>query len=125
MDLRRIDHFAITVKDLPASAAWYEKAFGFEVIHRFTRTWMVGNDRIRIGLMNRPEAQPVDDLDNKIAFQHAAFLIDVDGLERAQIALNELEIPFEGPEDTGIAFSIFVTDPDGHQLEITAYHKTS
>src|SRR5262249_47929600 len=119
MELRRIDHFAITVKDLPASAAWYEKVFGFEVIHRFTRTWMVGNEQIKIGLMNRPDAAAVDDLDNKIAFQHAAFLTDADGLERAQIALNDLQIPFEGPEDTGIAFSIFVSDPDGHQLEIT------
>jgi catechol 2,3-dioxygenase-like lactoylglutathione lyase family enzyme len=125
MDLRRIDHFAITVKDLQASADWYRKVFGFEVIHRFTRTWMVGNDLMKIGLMNRPTATAVDDLDNKIAVQHVAFLTDDDGLERAQIALNEAGIKVDGPEDTGIAFSIFINDPDGHSLEITAYHKTS
>jgi catechol 2,3-dioxygenase-like lactoylglutathione lyase family enzyme len=125
MDLSRIDHFAITVKDLQTSADWYSRVFGFEIIHRFTRTWMVGNETIKIGLMHRLDATPVDDLDNKIAFQHAAFLTDGDGLERAQIMLKDAGVAFDGPEDTGIAFSIFINDPDGHQLEITAYHPTS
>jgi catechol 2,3-dioxygenase-like lactoylglutathione lyase family enzyme len=125
MDLSRLDHFAISVKDLQVSADWYSRVFGFEIIHRFTRTWMVGNEQMKIGLMHRPDAMPIDDLDNKIAIQHVAFLTDADGLERAQIALNDAGVKFDGPEDTGIAFSIFMNDPDGHLLEITAYHKTS
>ncbi len=125
MNLERIDHFAITVKDVQASADWYSRVFGFEIIHRFTHTFFIGHKTIHIGLMSRPDATPIDDLNNKIAFQHAAFLTDAAGLEQAQIALSAASIPFDGPEDTGIAFSIFVTDPDGHQLEITSYHKTT
>ena len=35
---------------------------------------------------------------------------------------QELQIPYEGPEDNGIATSLFLVDPDGHQLELTAYN---
>ena len=42
---------------------------------------------------------------------------------QAQAELKELGISFDPPEDTGIAFSIFVLDPDGHQIELTTYDR--
>ena len=32
-------------------------------------------------------------------------------------------ITFDPPEDTGVAHSIFIYDPDGYQIEITTYYK--
>jgi len=31
-------------------------------------------------------------------------------------------ITIDGPDDTGIAYSAFFNDPDGHLLELTTYH---
>jgi catechol 2,3-dioxygenase-like lactoylglutathione lyase family enzyme len=123
LQLRRIDHFAVTVKDLQVAADWYQRILGLEIIHRFTHTWMVGNAHMKVGLMFRPDATPVDNLDGHLAFQHVAFLTDRDGFDAAQGFLKSAGVDFDGPEDTGIAFSIFMTDPDGHLLEITTYHK--
>jgi catechol 2,3-dioxygenase-like lactoylglutathione lyase family enzyme len=122
MHLSHIDHAGLNVTDLQRSSDWYCRVFGFEVIHKFTRTWMVGRNLMRLGLALRPEAQPVDDLDNKVAISHLAFQVDANGFEEAQRQLTGLCVPFDPPEDTGIAFSIFLTDPDGHLLEITTYH---
>jgi catechol 2,3-dioxygenase-like lactoylglutathione lyase family enzyme len=122
MDLRVMDHVAINVRDLARSADWYERVLGFRIIHKFTRTWMIGAGAIRLGLFHRPDAQTVDDLDNRVAITHIAFLTDPKGLEAAQIELKAAGVAFDPPDDSGIAHSLFIKDPDGHELEITAYH---
>ena len=45
-----------------------------------------------------------------------------EALIEAQIELQAMNVPVEGPEDTGVAYSLFVNDPDGHLLELTTYH---
>lgn len=121
--LRRLDHFAVHVTDLERSAAFYKRVFGFELVHKFTTTWMVGNDSIRVGLFLRPEAKPVENPDQLAVIQHVAFLTDKDGFEKAVKQLDVLKVPHEEPDDSGIAFSVFVNDPDGHLLEITYYYQ--
>jgi catechol 2,3-dioxygenase-like lactoylglutathione lyase family enzyme len=123
MTLRRIDHVGVNVRDLPTSAAWYEKAFGLTVVHKWTTTWMIGCGAIRIGLFQRPKAGTIADLDNTIAISHFAFVTDRSGFDAAQARFKELNIPFDAPDDSGIAYSIFVNDPDGHQVEVTTYYK--
>lgn len=124
VNLIGLDHYAITVTDLQRSASWYQRVLGFAVLHKWSTTWMVGKDNIKVGLFLRPKGKPIDDIDNTIAIQHVAFLIDGDKFSDAQAQFKALGVPFEGPEDTGIAYSIFFKDPDGHLLEITTYHPT-
>jgi catechol 2,3-dioxygenase-like lactoylglutathione lyase family enzyme len=123
MDIEIFDHVAINVTDLERSAQWYKRVLGFKIVHKWTTTWMVGNEKMRIGLFHRPKATPVEDLDNKLAITHFAFLTDAKGFERVQKKLKRLKVPFDPPEDTGIAFSIFFHDPDGYELEVTTYHE--
>ena len=66
----------------------------------------------KIGLFERPQAATIDDLDNKIAFQHIAFRTSAEQLLEAQVELQNLKIEYEGPEDTGVAYSMFLNDPD-------------
>jgi catechol 2,3-dioxygenase-like lactoylglutathione lyase family enzyme len=122
MNLTHIDHAGLNVSDGQRSADWYRRVFGFELIHKFTHTWMVGRGLMRLGLAEVPGAQPVGDLDHKIAITHLAFQTDAAGFEAAQKELKGLGVPFDPPEDTGIAYSIFFTGPDGNLLEITTYH---
>jgi catechol-2,3-dioxygenase len=122
MQLDYIDHFAISVKNLQTSFDWYKKVFGFEMFHQWKTTWLIHLGDMKIGLFERPQAAAVDDLDNKIAFQHLAFHVSADDLIAALIELANLGIEFDGPEDTGVAYSLFVSDPDGHLLELTTYY---
>jgi catechol-2,3-dioxygenase len=59
MELVGLDHFAINVADLQRSADWYQSVFGFNILHNWNTTWMVGRDNIKIGLFLRPNAKPV------------------------------------------------------------------
>jgi catechol 2,3-dioxygenase-like lactoylglutathione lyase family enzyme len=123
MEILRIDHVAINVKNLQNTFDWYNKVFKFEIVHRWTHTWMIGNDMMRIGVFERPEASTVSAIDqNIIAIQHFAFLTDKVGFDAAVKEIDALGLPHEPVEDTGIAFSIFISDPDGHQVEITTYY---
>ena len=123
MKLDCIDHFAISVRNLQASFDWYNKVFGFDIFHKWNTTWMIRRGDMKIGLFERPHAATIDDLDNKIAFQHLAFHVSPDSFIEAEIYLANLGIPIvDGPEDTGVAYSIFINDPDRHLLELTTYY---
>jgi len=63
-------------------------------------------------------------LDNKIAITHIAYHTDPLGLLAAQTFLADRKIDFQ-LVDTGIAYSVFFNDPDGHELEITTYYATA
>lgn len=118
------DHVGINIADLNRSAAWYQRILGFELFHKWTTTWMIRSGEMRIGLFERKNAVPVEDLDQKLAITHFCFLTDSEGFVRAQAALKQFGVPHKPPEDTGIAWSLFFHDPDGHEIEITTYHST-
>jgi catechol 2,3-dioxygenase-like lactoylglutathione lyase family enzyme len=125
MNLQQIDHIGLNVRDLVTSAEFYRKVLGFTIVHKWTTTWMVGTDMMRLGLFQRPRSVPLCDIDNAIAITHVAFRTDAAGFSAAQAELKKSGIAFEPPEDTGIAYSIFILDPDGHQIEITTYDRTN
>jgi hypothetical protein len=52
-------------------------------------------------LFERPSAATIDDLNNKIAFQHLTFHVSAEEFIAAQIQLAELGVQIDGPEDTG------------------------
>jgi catechol-2,3-dioxygenase len=83
---------------------------------------MVGRGNIKVGLFLRPNADPQPDVDSTILIQHVAFLVDGDKFDDVYQNLSGKGVQLEGPDDSGIAYSIFFKDPDGHALEITTYH---
>jgi catechol-2,3-dioxygenase len=120
-----LDHFAVNVRNLDVSTKWYYEVLGFGVLHKWNGVTMVGRGNIKVGLFEHPAAQTVDDQDNKILIAHVAVLVDGDKFDAALAEIKAKGIAVEGPEDTGIAFSFFVRDPDGHQIEVTSYHATA
>src|SRR5262245_23881581 len=90
MNITSLDHVGINATDLQRSADWYRRVLGFESVHKWTKTWMVGCGSMRIGLFLRPTAIPVDDLDNCLAITHFAFFTDADGFAKAQDELRAL-----------------------------------
>ena len=121
--IRRMDHVGINVTDLQRSADWYQKVLGFTIYHKWKTTWMIRRGEMRLGLFLRPNAKKINDLDNTLAITHFAYGTDDKGFNEAQERLTELGVKFDPPEDTGVAHSIFIYDPDGYQVEITSYYQ--
>ena len=106
-----LDHYAVNVADLQRAADWYQRILGFNVLHKWQTTWMVGKDNIKVGLFLRPDAKPPSDPDKELLIQHVAFLLDGDKFDAALKELADKGVQVDGPEDTGIAYSAFSTMP--------------
>jgi catechol 2,3-dioxygenase-like lactoylglutathione lyase family enzyme len=118
----RIDHAGLNVSNLSVSAAFYEDVFGFEIVHQWKTTWMVGSGTIRLGLFERPKAARLADVDPYLIPQHVAFLVSEAGFKAYLERLEKLGIKHED-DDSGIAKSAFVKDPDNISIEVIYYYK--
>jgi catechol 2,3-dioxygenase-like lactoylglutathione lyase family enzyme len=124
MKLDQIDHVAITVSDLAVSRAWYQDVLGLE--RRFEEEWgdvptmmCAGQTCVALFSSDAPRPLPVDSR-NTLSLRHIAFRVDRANFAAAEARFGELAINIER-SDHGIAQSIYVRDPDGHQIEITTY----
>ena len=124
MKLQHIDHVAITVSDLARSLAWYRDVLGLE--RRYEEAWgdvptmvCAGETCVALFPSDVPDLKAVD-VRSTVSMRHFAFRVDGANFEAAQRRFRELGIAFE-PADHGIAQSVYVSDPDGHRIEITTY----
>ena len=122
--LEGIDHVALAVRDVERSARWYQDVLGLSRLHR--EVWgsfpaVVGVGTTSLALFpvasGRPDGPPGRET---ICVRHVAFRVDRRNFERAQAELRARGIELEF-QDHQIAHSIYLRDPDGHQLEITTY----
>ncbi|HEU4728193.1 MAG TPA: VOC family protein [Kofleriaceae bacterium] len=124
IDFLRLDHFAITVRDIEKSASWYRTVLGFEIFHKWDNAWMLRRGDVGIGLYTSAAQGPAKP-DEQIAIQHVAFRVTPEHYQTAQATLTALGVPFDPPHDTGVSWTLFFKDPDGHRIELTYYHKPS
>jgi catechol 2,3-dioxygenase-like lactoylglutathione lyase family enzyme len=122
VDLRRLDHVAIAVRDVARSVAWYRDVLGLEP---FTvESW--GGEPVFVTSPDRSfglalfTADAGDRPPAPLRILHLAFGADRRGFEAAQEALRARGIAFR-VADHEISESVYFRDPDGHQLEITTY----
>ncbi len=122
--LERIDHVAITVRDIGLAAKWYMEVLGLE--RYYEETWngvptMVGKGGTCIALFKAKGENPHSPAGpDTFTMTHLAFKADRKNFEEAQKTLKEKGIDFEF-DDHDISHSIYFKDPDGHRLEITTY----
>ena len=123
-----IDHGALAVRDVAASARWYAEVLGLE--RRYAEVWgdypavvCVGPTCVALFPVgtDRPLPPPPREA---LAVRHVAFRADRANFAAAQAALRARGVPFTA-QDHAAALSIYLTDPDGHQLEITTYERGS
>jgi catechol 2,3-dioxygenase-like lactoylglutathione lyase family enzyme len=122
--IESIDHVALAVRDVRRSAAWYQDVLGLE--RRYEEAWgdfpaVVAAGQTSIALFPvqgaEPKGRPGRDT---LAMRHLAFRVDAANFVRARRALEARGMAVER-QDHGIAHSIYFSDPDGHELEITTY----
>ena len=119
-----IDHVAIAVRDVHASAAWYMELFELE--RRFDDVWgdeppvmVCAGDTCVALFPTEGDPSPAPGR-GTIAMRHLAFVVDRSNFERAREELSGRGIDWEFA-DHEVAHSIYLADPDGHRIELTTY----
>lgn len=119
-----IDHIAILVRDVRASASWYQRVLGLQ--RWYEEVWgdfpaIVGTRGTSLALfpVASEDPKPRPDRDT-IAMRHIAFRVSAGNLDQAKQHLRDLGIEFT-EQDHQIAKSIYFFDPDGHEIELTTY----
>lgn len=119
-----LDHVAIAVDDVERSRAFYEHVLGFERLYpEWDVPLVMGVGETGVAIFHEsvhPSAAPAEAEAPGIRILHIAFRVDRDGFDAARSELVE-----EGVEarfsDHGISHSLYLRDPDGHQVELTTY----
>jgi len=121
---RGLDHAAIAVSDVERSCRFYERVLGFERLYpEWDEPIVMGVGETGIAIFDEsvhPSSAPAGADPPAVRILHIAFRVDRDGFEAAR-----RELPGEGVEaklsDHGLSHSLYIRDPDGHQIELTTY----
>ena len=119
-----LDHVAVAVADMDRSRAFYEGVLGLERVHEeWDMPVVLAADGTGVALFPEhahPSSTPNDAEPPAVRILHIAFRVDRGGFDaaRADLASEGVEARFS---DHGISHSLYMHDPDGHQIELTTY----
>jgi len=123
-----LDHVAIAVRDVARSVTWYQDVLGLE--RRYQEAWgdvpavVTGDGGTGLALFpvqgDSPKPRPGRDV---LTMRHVAFKVSGSNFAAARRDLAARGIAFEF-QDHRISQSIYLHDPDGHEIEITTYEVT-
>ena len=118
----QIDHVAFSVPEPEATARWYEDVLGLARVRdvpwpRYPLLMRAGDTAI--ALFPVDEEHPAPALRSG-GLRHLAFRTGRRQFLLAIDALQNRGIPFER-EDHAVCESVYITDPDGHEIELTTY----
>jgi catechol 2,3-dioxygenase-like lactoylglutathione lyase family enzyme len=121
-EIAHLDHVAIRVKDIEASAKWYNQVLGLKK-YRLEK-WgdypifmLSGHTGIAIFPAN--ENDPIHNPDSKnTKIDHFAFRVTNENFARAKTAYDQLGLHYTF-QDHHYFHSIYTKDPDGHTVELT------
>ncbi len=116
--LNGLDHVAIRVKDLELSSQWYVETLGLKKVQldkwgAYPIFLLSGKTGVALFPLNKDEQEAPQS-----AIDHFAFNISNESFEKAMEQFNALGVPFQF-KDHFYFHSIYLTDPDGHIVELT------
>lgn len=122
MKINFLDHVAIRVADIKASAEWYQKVLGLTYYQlpewgEFPVFLMAGKSGIAL-FPSRPGDPPIDPASKNVKIDHFAFNVNREMFDRAQAHYKELGLEY-AIQDHHYFHSIYTRDPDGHVVELT------
>ena len=121
-EIDRLDHVAIRVKDMKASAKWYEKVLGLkryqlEKWGEFPIFLLSGNAGIALFPANL-EHPKLDSASKNVKIDHFAFHVSRENLEKAMEHYKTLGLEYSF-QDHFYYHSVYTRDLDGHTVELT------
>jgi len=121
----QIDHVEVFVRDIDAAIRWYADVLGLSEIHRWDpEPVMIGAGGTMLALFRaKPGSSATADPrpPEGAGWHRVAWRTTQAGFEAAQRHLTERGVGFRGPVDHDFARSIYFSDPDGNELELTHY----
>jgi catechol 2,3-dioxygenase-like lactoylglutathione lyase family enzyme len=120
VELEALDHVGLVVSDMARSVRWYQQVLGLRRAHE--EAWgdfpaVLEANGSGVALFPSQDGAPIPSDD---PMRHVGFRTSRAGLEAARAELAARGIAFsEG--DYGVAWSVYLPDPDGYQVEITTY----
>ena len=118
INIGRIDHVALVVRDLQTSKKWYGEMFGFESLENSP---YVGNGGVKLALLQiavgSTFAPPVS---QGARACHFAFGADRSTFDSYRVRLDDLNMRYEELTHND-SQSIYFSDPDGYLIEVTTY----
>lgn len=129
----QIDHVELFVPDRYEAANWYERVLGLRIVPEY-EPWAVDGGPLMISSDEGStklalfEGQPVAS-PHTAAFRRVAFRVTAQGFAEFLRRLPDLALTDSGHHavtpgsviDHQQAYSIYFSDPYGHQLEVTTY----
>ena len=119
-----LDHVALAVRDVARSAAWYQDVLGLERRHQdvwgdVPAVLVAGESGLALFPVQGSSPQPSPGRD-VLTMRHVAFRVSAANFEKArrQLVARGIAIEFQ---DHQIAQSLYLHDPDGHEIELTTY----
>ncbi|HVF74589.1 MAG TPA: VOC family protein [Acidimicrobiales bacterium] len=120
-------HVALTVRDKDASAEWYQRVFGWQVLARL-EAGQAGSPRVLLYdagsgfalALCEPDDRSLDAFDHRrTGLDHLAFnLADAAEMDRWVAHLDDLGVAHSPVRDAAIGTFVSLEDPDGIQLEL-------
>lgn len=125
MHVQRLDHLVLTVRDIDASIAFYERVLGMQAVHfgNGRRALAFGQQKINL----HPAAAPIEPHAERPTSGSADLCFILAGpVQEALAHLEHLGVPVEaGPVPrtgaTGAITSVYFRDPDGNLIEVSNY----
>jgi catechol-2,3-dioxygenase len=121
--VKHIDHVELLVPDIRKTEAWYKRVLGLERVHAWDpEPVMIGAGKTKLALFSatrRTSRKGTKPHRVGYGYLRVAFLTSPKGFEKAQRRLKRLKIPFRGPVDHDLTWSIYFQDLNGLPLEIT------
>jgi glyoxylase I family protein len=125
--IKGASHLALTVRDMEASATWYQRVLGWQVLRRYTADG-AGTPRVLlldpssyfvIGLCQPDDGHP-DTFDHRrTGLDHFAFKVENnDELDRWMAHLDELGVAHSPVRVLDLGRFVSFEDPDGIQFEL-------
>ena len=122
IEIEFLDHVAIRVADMEASAIWYEKVLGLKRYQLpewgdFPIFLLSGKSGIALFPANTADTK-LEPTSKNVKIDHFAFNVTKENFEKAKKRYVELNLEFN-IQDHHYFDSIYTKDPDGHTVELT------
>jgi len=122
IELTRIDHMNMTVKNLKASQDFYGSLFGFEL--KESGVGSKGQPWAILGVPDRAylclyEVGNAERLDQDIQINHFGF--NVEDFDSLEARLRDAGIDYGRVYQQGKSRSIYITDPNGYEIELSEH----